>query len=108
MAEKSSFQIDNLIIPNHVKEIVKNLTTHHLNQIPSARIANDPYTFDKYEGIGFSSGGSGGSYIYWFTNTFSAAGQGLVLLLYGASGVGKRSTAGKPRAEFFISCFVTV
>lgn len=38
----------------------------------------------------------------------SIAGQGLVLLLHGASSVGKKSTAGKPGDQFSLSYSVSV
>lgn len=49
MADRSNRHFDDLIIPSHIKELVKNLTTHHLKQMASMKMpakdsAKDPAT----------------------------------------------------------------
>lgn len=50
MAEKSSIPFDNLVILSHIKEIVKNLTDHHLKQMSSSNIDSGSSIITAYEG----------------------------------------------------------
>lgn len=98
MAAKSSVQFDDLVIPIHIKEIVRNLTTHHLKQMSARRIASGRAVIEKHEGTCLSCREFEELSLEHFANQMRScfAGQGLVLLLHGASSVGKKSTAGKP------------
>lgn len=48
---ESSVQFDDLVIPGHIKEIVKNLTTHHLKHVASTRVHDKGSTTIKEGGI---------------------------------------------------------
>lgn len=110
VADKSHLQFQDLAIPSHIKEIVQNLTAHHIKQMGSMKRLDGDSTTLNYEGIYFSHGGSDDVLddIRRFADETIcyAIDKGLTLLLRGEPSVGKKTTAGKP--EISLNCYESV
>lgn len=100
MADKSHLQFQDLAIPSHIKEIVQNLTAHHIKRMGSMKRLDGDSPNMNYEGIYLSHVGSDD--LFDDVGRFAdrticyATDKGLTLLLRGEPSVGKKTTAGKP------------
>lgn len=103
----TGLEFNDLVIPNHVKEILKSLSSHHLKlkQCGPVEMTVVESVNDDQQGMHIFARPfqfSGCTRLHELMRN-SDADEGLVIFLHGPSGVGKKTTVGKSHVYILIS-----